>query len=94
MAGSPMVKTRLKRMPDVATIAGKDGSNATLISEGLLKCRCLGCAAVFYSPSDLIQCCPVCTGREIEKVWTRPQTLLVPENESPTFFVSDLEDRL
>lgn len=87
MAEDPVVKTRLKRMPQVATIMGKNGRNATLISEGLLKCRCLDCGVVFYSPSDLIQCCPACVGKSIEKVWTRPQTLLVPESESPTFLV-------
>jgi hypothetical protein len=85
MAEGAVVKTRLKRMPDVATIAGKDGRSATLISEGLLKCRCRDCGVVFSSPSDLIKCCPSCTGQAIEKVWTRPQTLLVPESESPTF---------
>jgi hypothetical protein len=85
MAEGGVIKTRLKRMPDVATIAGKDGHSATLISEGLLKCRCLDCAVVFYSPSDLIRCCPSCAGQSIEKVWARPQTLLVPESESPTF---------
>jgi len=83
MEGHSLVRTRLKRMPDVVTILNKNGSNVTLVSEGMLKCRCKSCDTTFYMSSDMAQVCPCCIGREIEKVWTRPQTLLVPENELP-----------
>jgi hypothetical protein len=87
-----MTTTRLKRMPDVVTVVGRDGERSNLISEGLLKCRCNHCGVVFYLKSDLANHCPCC-GRHgsdsIEKVWTRPQTILVPEGESPAFSAKD-----
>ncbi len=78
-----MVTSRLKRVPDRAVVRDpENGERATLISTGLLKCSCRLCAAVFYIQSDVVQCCPACAGLDIDKRWSRPQVVLVPEGEA------------
>jgi Zn finger protein HypA/HybF involved in hydrogenase expression len=81
-----MTTTRLKRLPDVVTIKGADGKrSATMISTGLLQCECEACALRFYVPSRVVEMCPACGHRKVKMMWTRPQTVLVPEDQS-TFF--------
>jgi hypothetical protein len=85
--GRPMSNTRLKRMPDKATVVDENGIVAHLISEGMLKCQCQRCHVIFYLASNVVNVCPCCCHKDIEKIWTKPQTLLVPESESPAFMI-------
>jgi len=77
-----MTVSRLKHKPDRVVIKNGEGSG-TLISTGLLSCRCIECDQEFYSPSNLVRFCPCCGRDGVEKQWTRPQVVLVPEKESP-----------
>lgn len=86
--------SRLKRLPDKIVVGDGDGGQAHYISTGLLACFCQDCHKPFYVESDMGHIsCPYCTppaqgASGVEKTWTRPQTVLVPEDEA-TFLVYD-----
>lgn len=76
-----------------AVVKGKKGQSATLISTGLLRLECADCIegpdrgkeeepGIFFMKGDYANYCPTCGGKNIKRNWTRPMTVLVPEEEA------------
>ena len=80
--------SRLRRLPERVVIGDGDGGSASYISTGLLQCKCQDCQRDFFVESFMGHLsCPYCTpptpgAGEVEKTWTRPQVVLVPEGEA------------
>lgn len=90
-----MAKNKWKSgSPPILAIGAAEGERVHLVSAGMLRHECSACQAgqeslnndnhsgVFFMMEDLALFCPTCGSKNIKKCWTRPMTVLVPEEEA------------
>lgn len=95
-----MAKFKWQTGPVVTVFGAASGQRADLVTTGLLRMECQDCASkvesptnddtagVFFMLGDLARYCPTCGGKNIKKTWTRPMTVMVPEEDAPAFMAA------